>query len=157
MNTTTTHKVTFHGIPCHLKIGEVRKLSYEDKHRHSYLFLSSDVSPEDIGTGAEPATYDNNPENNKLWRKYNKAELAIHREVLALASALGNVDVQDVKYSRRAYCSCGCSPSWVRKDSGRKTQWIELIDPVKEAEREQYLADYKAKQEAKTLSSAAFI
>lgn len=52
------------------------------------------------------------PANDKAWRAYNKREVAVMRDILAL---LG-VDTTEWSFSRKAGCGCGCSPGFRRKN-----------------------------------------
>jgi hypothetical protein len=51
------------------------------------------------------------PENDRLWKQYNREEIKIHK---AVASAVSKADerVTDLKFSRKAGCSCPCSPGF---------------------------------------------
>lgn len=52
-------------------------------------------------------------ENDKAWKKYNRAEVAIMKaKVLVAFEDLGMESIT-VKFSRTAGCSCGCSAGFV--------------------------------------------
>ena len=56
------------------------------------------------------------PENDKAWRKYNRDKIVAMRELLDdISGWLQSISNGDLKYrfSRKAGCSCGCSPSFI--------------------------------------------
>lgn len=95
-------------------------------------------SPQDRGIMKQPpySQVGDDSENDKLWKKYNKAELAIEAEAFTAevqefilkalrelgASWISNlIDFSKKQWNRKAGCSCGCSPGWLLRDShGRR-------------------------------------
>ena len=56
------------------------------------------------------------PENDKAWRKYNRDKIVAMRELLDdISGWLQSISNGDLKYrfSRKAGCSCGCSPGFI--------------------------------------------
>jgi hypothetical protein len=140
---------------------EVRPRGTHDKGRHTYVSVSCDFDPEDIhGSG-----FTNRPEysikgedlaKDKLWKKYNRFEVATQKKLIQKAIDLGMIPVdvlEGLTFSRKAGCACGCSPGWKSRDYRRRDVWINLVSPVKEQEREQELQEYRQVQEEKTLAS----
>lgn len=153
-------KVNYFGEECTLKV-TYRLESYTSKKRHTFVSLSLPWSPEDKqidGFTSMPwiTSKGDDKENDKLWRKYNKAELRMQKEVIQMAAHAGFIPsnlVNELKFSRKYLCSCGCSPGWVSKDYGRKNYWISIISPTKELWRENTRQDALSKQEERTLAS----
>jgi hypothetical protein len=70
-----------------------------------------------------------NAENDKLWRKYHRLEIAamkakIEKALPAIAAACGpmvklgttkavSLSIDDFRFSRKAGCSCPCSPGFI--------------------------------------------
>lgn len=119
---TQAGEVKFQGpveVQCKVRISYP---GYAQRREKSVIYVSS-PSPDEVFGLAQPAPSckGDDPENDRLWRKYNKAELAIQRGLLQLKraellKAFGfegeNPDVV-FKWSRTAGCSCGCSPGWL--------------------------------------------
>jgi len=94
---------------------------YAQRREKSVIYVSSPSPDEVFGLPQpKPSCKGDEPDNDALWRKYNKAELSIQRGLLQLKrrellKAFGfeneNLDVT-FKWSRTAGCSCGCSPGW---------------------------------------------
>lgn len=54
------------------------------------------------------------PENDKAWKKYNRAEVAIMKtKVTNVLHSFVDYDGVTVKFSRTAGCSCPCSPGFI--------------------------------------------
>lgn len=62
------------------------------------------------------------PENDKLWRAYNRAEMTLGRAAIeAVYPEFGKAN-----FSRRAGCGCGCSPGFVSGTLRGVEGWIEV-------------------------------
>lgn len=62
----------------------------------------------------EYTIYGEDPENDKAWKKYNRAEVAIMKtKVTNMLHSFVDFDGVTVKFSRKAGCSCPCSPGFV--------------------------------------------
>lgn len=64
------------------------------------------------------STIGDDPENDKAWRKYNRDEVKAMRALLAeledeLVDMFALVAAPKYSFSRRAGCSCPCSPGFV--------------------------------------------
>jgi len=134
--------------------------SYGRSHSKHSVYVWSDLEPLEIYGMKEPeySVKGENPELDKAWRKYNKAEQEIQRAIIQEALTLHPElfdNPEGLKWSRKAGCACGCSPGWKTsvKGMGPREVYITLRTPEKIAEREQSRADYKTAQEAKTLAS----
>jgi hypothetical protein len=93
---------------------------------------------------------------DKLWRKYNKAELEIQRVIINQAVEAGLIKdniAKQLKWSRTAMCSCGCSPGWKAKDFGRQTIWLTVTSPSKEQEKKERRQAQESEKEQRTLAS----
>ena len=66
----------------------------------------------------------NDPANDKAWKVYNKKELAMMEKFMILT---GMGDKNEWRFSRKAGCSCPCSPGWVRKNTWRMG-WDYVIE-----------------------------
>jgi hypothetical protein len=70
-------------------------------------------------------------ENDKKWRKYNREEVAIMRvfaeNILGDATeALDLPNLGKLRYSRKAGCSCGCSPGFIAESCVPKAIWVKV-------------------------------
>ena len=134
---------------------------FTSKRKHTMVSISNPFDPEDLNWNGiterpEPSIKGEDPTNDKLWKKYNKAELEIQKVIIDRAVEKGLLDeniAKELKWSRTAMCSCGCSPSWVSKDYGRQTIWLTVTSPSKEQEAKERQLAYKQQQEEKTLAS----
>lgn len=158
MKNTTT--IEFNDELCTLTTS-IADRGWHDKGRHTYMSVSCDFDPEDIyGSGftcqPEWSIKGENPANDKLWKKYNKFEIAIQKKLIEKAierKMLPENILNGLSFSRKAGCSCGCSPGWKAKDWVRRDIYISLTAPSKQAEREKQQANNKSQQEEKTLAS----
>lgn len=67
----------------------------------------------------------NDPANDAAWRAYNNREIAIMRA--AAAEAL-DLDPAELRFSRKAGCSCGCSPGFrVRARGDMPAGWATWV------------------------------
>jgi len=158
MNTTTT--ITFNEEVCILTT--IRRVDPNGcRQKHTILYISNPFSPEDLkhsGITKQPE-YSHKGEDKELdkeWKRYNKAELMIQKRIISQAVQDGLLDkdlAQELKWSRKAGCSCGCSPGWKTRDYRRQSLWLTVTSPSKEQEKKERNKDYAAIQEAKTLSS----
>lgn len=78
---------------------------------------AGDLTQEDI-VGEQPdiTIRGEDPESDKAWDAYNRWEKKVAKEALVgvLSKAVGRkVLPNEVKYSRKAGCSCPCSPGFV--------------------------------------------
>jgi hypothetical protein len=153
-------KVNYFGEECTLKV-TARLESYTSKKRHTFVSLNLPWDPEDkqIDGFTEQPPYSvkgDDKENDKLWRRYNKTEIRMQKEVIQMAAHAGMIPselVNELKFSRKYLCSCGCSPGWVSKDYRRMNYWISISSPSKELERESIRQNAISKQEERTLAS----
>lgn len=90
-----------------------------EQFAQSKAFVWGTSVPESVMVQPAYTTFGDNAENDKAWRKYNKLEVAAQRDALDEAlAALEGVEVArhyaDLAptFSRRAGCSCGCSPGF---------------------------------------------
>lgn len=158
MNTTTT--IQFNEEICTLTTSRTVE-PYGSRQKHTILYISNPFSPEDLkgsGWNKQPE-YSHKGEDlelDKEWRKYNKAELKIQKRIIDQAVQDGLLDkdlAQELKWSRKAGCACGCSPGWKSRDYRRQSLWLTVTSPSKEQEKKERNRDYLAEQETKTLSS----
>ena len=134
---------------------------YGSKQKHTIVYISNPYDPEDLnwnGITERPdhSVKGDDAENDKLWRKYNKAELELQKIIIDRSVAEGLLDeelAKQLKWSRFAGCSCSCSPGWKAKDYGRQSVWLTVTSPSKEQEKEARQQDYLSKREAETLAS----
>jgi len=152
--------INYFGEECKLEVGTLYN-DYKEKKRHTFVSVSSPWNPEDklvdgFTAMPEPTLKGEDPANDKLWRKYNKAEVKMMQEVINMAAHAGFIPSElpsQLKYSKRYMCSCGCSPGFVHKDYGRKTIYINIISPSKELEKSERYKKIIADQEERTLES----
>lgn len=157
MNTTT---IQFNDEVCTLSSTR-RPEGHKSKQKHTMVSISNPFDPEDLNWNGitERPDYSIKGEDatsDRLWRKYNKAELELERIIINRAVEEGLLDenlAKELKWSRKAGCNCGCSPSWVAKDYGRQTIWLTVTSPSKEQEKAERQLAYKQQQEEKTLAS----
>lgn len=60
---------------------------------------------------------------DKAWRRYNREELRLRRQVLKRLGLTG-------RYSRKAGCPCQCSPGFVIDSLSGWTTWVD-VEPMK--------------------------
>ena len=155
---TTT--IQFKEEVCTLNYNE----SYEprsSRQKHTVLYVSNPFTPEELnwkGIVEQPphSVKGDDQANDKLWRKYNKAEIELERSVINRAvegGLISDVFAAQLKWSRFAGCSCPCSPGWKARDYGRKSVWLKVVSPSKEEEKKKRQEEYAAKKEAETLAS----
>lgn len=158
MNTSTT--IQFNDEVCSLASKRVRE-PFGTRQKHTIVYVSNPFDPEELNWNGiteqpEPSVKGKDPANDKLWRKYNKAELELEKIIINQAVEEGLLDeniAKELKWSRTAGCKCGCSKGWVSKDYGRQTIWLTVTSPSKEQEKKQRQLEYASKKEAETLSS----
>lgn len=159
MKNTTT--IVLNEEVCTIDYSKMNEPVGSRSQKHTTLHVSCPFDPEEVkhsGFTKRPdySLKGDNKELDKEWRRYNKAELLLQRRIIAKAVADGMIPeqiIQEAKWSRKAGCSCGCSPGWIIRDYGRKTMWLTCTAPSKEREKEERKAAYRAEQEAKTLAS----
>lgn len=157
MNTST---ITFNEEVCTLSSKRISE-SYKSKQKHTIVYVSNPFCPEDLnwnGITAQPehSVKGDDAENDKLWRKYNKAEIDLQKIVLDRAVNEGLLDgelVKELKWSRKAGCQCGCSSGWISRDYRRQSIWLTVTSPSKEEEKKARQREYLSKKEAETLAS----
>lgn len=157
MNTTT---ITFNEEVCTLSTSETIE-PYGSRQKHTILYVSNPFDPEDLkhsGITKRPeySAKGDNPELDKEWKRYNKAELMIQKRIINQAVRDGLLDeslAKELKFSRKAGCACGCSPGWKARDYRRQSVWLNVTSPSKEEEKEARLHEYASKKEAETLAS----
>jgi hypothetical protein len=158
MNNTTT--IQFNEEICSLHYRRTPE-PYSSRQKHTKVHISNPFSPEDIkGSGfTKQPEYSHKGEDKALdkeWRKYNKYELLIQKRIIDQAVQDGLLDkslAEELKWSRKAGCSCGCSPGWVTRDYRRQTIWLTVTSPSKEQEKKDRNRESLAKRELETLSS----
>lgn len=131
------------------------------KRRKALLFLDPLFEPTDMGFEVPPYSIKGeNPIADAQWRKFNAAELEIRREVLEMALQRNPEAFQEIGYpldpkcyefSRKAGCSCGCSPGYrvSKARNGSTNVWLRVREPQREAELE---AKKKARQAEAAIS-----
>jgi hypothetical protein len=161
MNKTKTQITTdIFGETSTLKFSETKHF-YPDKQKHTIVSLFGTPNPEDLNfhgftSMPEPSIKGEDPANDKLWRKYNKAEKILQMELMKEVVRKGLMEeeiLQDLTFSRKAGCSCGCSPGWVKRDYKRRSLFLTLEVPSKKKKLEENRKEYLSQQEERTLAS----
>jgi hypothetical protein len=106
-------------------------------HRYSYSYRSTKHIVF-VGGNPDPSMpmppysiKGQDPANDAAWRAYNNREIAIMRAAAAEALEL---DPAEFRFSRKAGCSCGCSPGFrVRPRVDLPAGWATWVQ-VKPAE-----------------------
>lgn len=120
----------------------IRTRSFRDRNRFSKpkLFIFDAPNPEDLVTGGMErppyGTKGENAENDKAWRKYNRIELKAMRAFAEPIAAHYGAD--KISYSRKAGCSCGCSPGFIltgRHDLVGKDVYVRVYEGDEAAAR----------------------
>jgi hypothetical protein len=157
MSTTT---IKFNEEVCTLT--SMSKLeSYSSKQKHTMVSICNPFDPEELNWNGiterpEYSVKGDDKAIDKLWRKYNKAELEIQRVIINQAVEAGLIKdniAKQLKWSRTAMCSCGCSPGWKAKDFGRQTIWLTVTSPSKEQEKKERRQAQESEKEQRTLAS----
>lgn len=137
MNTTTHTAVIMHDDMCCLEVHSSR-CTYPDRQKHTIIYISHPYKPEHLKTDGiqeQPAqsSKGDDAELDKAWRKYNKAELKIQKQIINKAVEIGQLQesiAKELKWSRKAGCFCGCSPGWISRDYRRQSMWLNLTCSV---------------------------
>lgn len=159
MNSETTIQITEEICPLTIKTRNYQTWERESRQKHTIVYVGNPYDVEEVFpnmTQPEITQKGENLENDKAWRKYNKAEVAIQKRIIDVAVADGLLDqtiAQGLKFSRTAGCSCGCSAGWISRDYGRRSIWLTARSPRKEAKRAEIRAEAQSKYESDTLSS----
>lgn len=105
-----------------VKLTETAKAVYYDNWNDRKLTktrIYSNVTEEEVKEQygldrPEYTVFGEDPENDKAWKKYNRAEVAIMKtKVTNMLHSFVAYDGVTVKFSRKAGCSCPCSPGFV--------------------------------------------
>jgi hypothetical protein len=158
MNDTTT--IEMNDEICTISY-DTAKEDWKSKQKHTILYIGNPFDPEDLNFNGikerpEPSVKGEDLENDKAWKKYNRAEVAIQKKIIDRAAEANLIDkdiVSKLKWSRKAGCGCGCSPGWKLSDHGRRSIWLTVTSPSKEEEKRQRQKEYASKKEAETLAS----
>lgn len=154
--TKVTAKIPYYGeANCELKLDISWRNDKTNRNRGT-LHISLPWSPEEIpGSGwtEHPpygSTKGEDPQVDKLWKRYNRAELALQKQALGLAAQQGWLTVEEVaeaKWSRKAGCSCGCSPGWIFRNAYKLSGWLTIKSPKKEAREKEEQREWEARRE----------
>lgn len=88
------------------------KTSPRDKFDKSRIFVWG--APEPEITLPEPKFRGDDPENDKAYDRYNRAQVRIWKSHLVAAMEQGLVPkADDIRFSKKAGCSCPCSPGFI--------------------------------------------
>ncbi len=151
----------FNKEACTLACG-VNPEFYPSRQKHTILYISHPFSPEYLkwnGITEQPAmsVKGSNLELDKAWKKYNKAEIAIEKAIIDKAVEEGLIDFElasALKWSKKAGCSCGCSPGWKGvRDYRRQSMWITVKSSFEEKEEQRNMQEQSSWREAETLAS----
>lgn len=121
MNTTTTVERDRVIIESNTLTVKLIKRSYTEsvtvQYSNAKAFVWGTSVPESVMVEPVYTRFGDDPANDSAWRKFNKLEVAAERvaldEALNLLQVLGyEVDGIDPKFSRKAGCSCSCSPGF---------------------------------------------
>ena len=118
--TIRTSVVTVNGLKFQVKV-QVKQNSAQTTK--CYVFDAPE--PEDFNLMERPPFGPRGDDAilDAAWDAYNKLELAIHRELL------GQVMDGKWSFSRKAGCSCGCSPGFIRKDEKTAEEYFVSVLP----------------------------
>lgn len=83
--------------------------------------------------------------NDKAWDSFNRNWTKVSKAIAFKALADMNVHFAKASFSRRAGCSCPCSPGWIIGETNNMDLWVTI----------QPRGTYAAKQEAKAAKEAA--
>lgn len=106
----------------HWKSGKVR------------VFVSGQDAPE-FDNPPYGSTRGDGSDEDRAWKRYNREELRLQREVLAQATAAMPELAEQLgklSFSRKAGCSCGCSPGFVGTAWTNQDVWLDRT-PVDQA------------------------
>lgn len=111
------------------------KTTWRNKDRSLYAKIRVFVSGEDEPSWEHPpyGYKGDDVDDDRCWRRYNKEERRLQREVITealaaddeLAIKLG--DPSKLRWSRKAGCACGCSPGWIAEGRGVQDVFIGRI------------------------------
>lgn len=89
------------------------------------IFLSTAKGCNSAVAGKQPA-WGASPELDKEWKDYNRKLLAAWRPLVKQLVDLLHPDHGKISFSRKAGCSCGCSPGWIVDGWFGENVWVEL-------------------------------
>jgi hypothetical protein len=108
---------------------QARRKDWRDRRTATKTRVYVSLQDEDIQMEKPPSGIQGvNAENDKLWRKYHRLEIAaakakIEKALPAIAAACGpsalwttkavSLSIDDFRFSRKAGCSCPCSPGFI--------------------------------------------
>lgn len=158
MNDTTT--IEMNDEICTISYSDIKE-DWKSKQKHTILYISNPFDPEELNFNGikerpEPSIKGEDPENDKAWKMYNRAEVAIQKKIIERAAEASLIDkdvIGKLKWSRKAGCGCGCSPGWKLSDHGRRSIWLTVTSPSKEEENNKRRREYASQREAQTLAS----
>lgn len=93
-----------------------------------HFSIASEVEVAELGEHPPYSTKGEDPENDRAWRRYNRAELQLDREIAGKLYALSG-GTFDGWFSRTAGCSCQCSPGFVLRNDKGRTFWVDVKLP----------------------------
>ena len=103
------------------KIKSRRNDSSEIRLKTRVYVTRPDIS---ILTGISAPDYSiqgEDPLSDILWKKFNEMEISL--EAYILENILPD---RVLKFSRKAGCSCGCSPGWIDQNEYGRTVWVSV-------------------------------
>jgi hypothetical protein len=148
-------KLTYYGEKCTMEI----TAQPGNESRRARVYVTIPWDPEDVqvnGITERPpySVKGTNPANDNLWKRYNQAEVRLMREAVDKAMELDLIPRDSYSFSRKAGCSCGCSPGMIYKHlSNGMEYWVTITSPKKQAELEKLQKETASNFEARTMAS----
>lgn len=110
---------------------KVKNKAYSERCNHTKAFVSIDNKEKyfgkDPGYLDSNATDEEKEQNNKEWKKYNREEIKTMRIHLKDILAKNNIEYEKLSFSRKAGCSCGCSPGFIIEGTHHPMIiWVDL-------------------------------
>lgn len=98
----------------------VSKQRAKKSSRKSRLFVYVDQAIEDLTIGEHPdyGMRGIDLELDKAWDSYNRKLLKMHRDLSLTAFSEVGVELIIEKFTRKAGCTCPCSPGFILADKG---------------------------------------
>lgn len=106
----TTYQTVIDGHDVNVTYKMTRDNDWSAKYRRARAYI---WYPTEAFCGEHPpySMKGDDPANDKAWRQFNRKEVAAMRNIMDVVG----LDVPEWRFSRKAGCSCPCSPGFIRK------------------------------------------
>jgi len=106
---------------------ELRGRRYDERPSKGRMYIWGEPSPEAVGLADRAPAPSRKGDDEALdaeWRRYNRAELKTLRAIADKAAE--GLGVRVDRFSRKAGCSCGCSPGFVLEGAWNQDVFVHV-------------------------------